>query len=356
MRLFLTVLVLMLAVQLSLIAQPVKYSNEFLSIGVGSRAMSMGKAVAASSNDLVSGYWNPAGLARMEHSLQASFMHSEYFAGIAKYDYGAFAKKIDSVSTISLSVIRFGVDDIPNTINLINSNGQIDYSQVTRFSAQDYGIFLSYGRKLGIEGLTVGGSVKVVRRLIGDFANSWGFGIDGGVQYHVDDWRFGLMARDVSTTFNAWSYSLNERTKEVFEQTGNEIPENSMEITMPRFVLGGARLIRFKKFTALAEANLEVTTDGFRNTLIKSDVFSIDPTFGLELGYNKIVFLRGGINNIQQVRERGVVTQTLQPNFGVGVDIFNVRLDYALTNVGEATGLLSHVFTIRVGLNPRQRM
>jgi len=346
---------LLLFVFNGLFAQTAKYSNDFLSIGVGARSLAMGRAVTSHINDVSSGFWNPSGLAGLQTDYQGLLMHSEYFAGIAKYDYGAFSKRIDSTSGLAVSVIRFGIDDIPNTINLINSNGQIDYSRISSFSAQDYGFYVSYGRKVKIPGLRLGGSAKVVRRTLGEFGNSWGFGLDAGLQYQRGKWNFGLLAKDISTTFNAWTYNIDESTKEVFLQTGNEIPENSMEITLPQFILGASRKFEFKKFSALFEINTVVTTDGMRNTFIKSDIFSVDPQAGLELGYQGLVFLRAGICNFQEIQDRGQRIQTAQPNFGLGVKLFNLRLDYALTNVGDATGLLTHVFSLRADFNSKSK-
>src|SRR6187399_964393 len=80
-----------------------KYSNEFLSIGVGARGLGMSGAIVASVNDVTSGYWNPAGLTLGKGDLQIGLMHAEYFAGIAKYDYGAFAAPIDATRTIGVS-------------------------------------------------------------------------------------------------------------------------------------------------------------------------------------------------------------------------------------------------------------
>src|SRR5690606_6069339 len=91
-------------------AQTRKYSNEFLKIGVDARAFGMANSVVGSVNDVTAGYWNPAGLNKMSSDFQVALMHSEYFAGIAKYDYVAFATHIDSQSTIGFSAIRFGVD------------------------------------------------------------------------------------------------------------------------------------------------------------------------------------------------------------------------------------------------------
>ena len=63
-----------------------KYSNEFLNIGVDASALGMSNAVVASSDDVNSGYWNPAGLVHLEDS-EAAIMHSSYFANIANYNY-----------------------------------------------------------------------------------------------------------------------------------------------------------------------------------------------------------------------------------------------------------------------------
>ena len=82
-----------------------KYSNEFLAIGVGARALGMGYAYTSACSDVTAGYWNPAGLLGVRGDLQIGAMHSEYFAGIAKYDYIGLAKPIDSASTIGFTFI-----------------------------------------------------------------------------------------------------------------------------------------------------------------------------------------------------------------------------------------------------------
>ncbi|HNH66391.1 MAG TPA: hypothetical protein PLB72_06070, partial [Bacteroidia bacterium] len=73
-----------------------KYSNEFLNLGVGGRALGMGGAQVSQVNDVTAGYWNPAGLVRSRGDIQLAFMHNEYFAGIAKYDYLALTAPIDT--------------------------------------------------------------------------------------------------------------------------------------------------------------------------------------------------------------------------------------------------------------------
>ena len=102
-----------------------KYSNEFMSIGVDAAALGMSNAVTASTADVNSGYWNPAGLTSIQSPLQIGAMHAEWFAGVAKFDYGAFAKTLNpnTNSVLGISIIRFGIDNIPNTLSLYNSDG-----------------------------------------------------------------------------------------------------------------------------------------------------------------------------------------------------------------------------------------
>ena len=89
-------------------SQAPKYSNEFLQIGVGAKALGMSNASVARVGDVTSGYWNPAGLVNVRSLVSVGLMHSEYFAGIAKYDYLGVAHALNPNTSIGLSIIRFG--------------------------------------------------------------------------------------------------------------------------------------------------------------------------------------------------------------------------------------------------------
>ncbi len=332
-----------------------KYSNEFLNIGTGARAQGMGNAHVAITDDVTAGYWNPAGLMQYKGPVQIGLQHSEMFAGITKYDYlGAVYPLADSMRTVGLSVIRFGVDNIPNTLSLYNSDGTVDYSRVTQFSAADYAVLLSYAQRTGIEGLTVGGNAKIIHRTVGQFAKAWGFGLDGGVQYrNRNGLRLGAMVHDLTTTFNAWSFTFTQKEKEALAFADNVVPIRSTEITRPKIVLGFGYQKQFGKFGVTATTDLNITTDGRRNVLISAKPFSIDPYIGLETSYNDMVFLRGGVNNFQKYTDsQGAPVQTMQPNIGVGIKLFKIRLDYAYTNVGNTSlNTYSHVISLIADLN-----
>ncbi|MBS1564399.1 MAG: PorV/PorQ family protein, partial [Bacteroidetes bacterium] len=326
-------------------AQFRKYSNEFLNIGTGARALSMGNAQVASVDDGTAGYWNPAGLANVKENPQLNLMHAEYFAGIGKYDYGSLAIPVNGGKrTIGLSILRFAVDDIPNTTLLVQPDGSINFDLITNFSAADYAFLFSLAQQAKLSGkgtLNFGINAKIIHRTAGDFASGWGFGFDAGLQYQHNNLRLGVVARDVTTTFNAWSYNLSESDRQVFYATGNEIPTRSTELTAPQLLLGGSYTFKLtKSMNLLAEANLNLTFDGKRNTVLATNTMSVDPRLGLELALKNAFFVRGGINNFQRALDENDSTNQkkiwiYQPSIGAGFRIGSVEIDYAFTNLAN---------------------
>lgn len=334
---------------LSLQAQTVRnYSNEFLNIGVDAAAFGMANAVVASTGDVNSGYWNPAGLVRIEDK-ELSLMHASYFANIANYDYGAFAMPLDKESAIGFSLIRFGVDDILNTTQLIDAQGQVDFNRISLFSTADYAATVSYARYLPLDGFSFGVNAKVIRRIIGDFASAWGFGFDAGLQFERNKWQFGIMARDITTTVNAWAID-EDRFADIqgaVEGQNQELPEKT-EITLPKLTIGGAREFIYRHdFSFLAEVNFN-----FRfaqtNDLVSTSSFSMTPAAGLRFGYLDMVFVRAGMGNFQSaVQLDGNEVTTFQPNIGLGFKYKGIQVDYALTDIGDqSVALYSNVFSV----------
>lgn len=336
-------------------AQVYKYSNEFLSLGIGARSLALGGTGVAAPGDAFSTYWNPAALVEIKDNIQIGFMHNAQYAGIAKHDYGSVTFKQNQESVMALSFIRYGIDDIPNTLNLFQS-GVADYSRIVNFSAVDYAFIGSYARKLKIEGLSVGGNVKIVRRVVGDFANAWGFGFDFGAKYTYKKWVVGAVLRDATSTFNAWKYTFSEQDKQVFVATNNQLPTNNLEITVPKLAIGGTRKFTFKEemFSVRPEVNMDFTFDGKRNTYFGSSFASADVKGGLELGYKEFVFVRMGVNQFQQVKDiSGRTNFSAIPSLGVGLKLTNMVIDYALADPGSASGTLpfSNVISVRLNIN-----
>ncbi len=321
-----------------------------MNIGVDAAALGMSNAVIATTNDVNSGYWNPAGLVHLEDN-QIALMHSSYFANIANYNYIAYAKPLDDRSAIGFSIIRFGVDDILDTTQLIDEQGNVNYDNINLFSAADYGFTFSYARKLPIEGLNYGINAKVIRRIIGDFASSWGFGFDLGVQFERNDWKFGVMVRDITTTFNAWAINEDRLTdiKDAIPGENQEAPEGT-EITLPKMQIGMSKQFVFNyDYTLRTELDLNIRFEQ-NNDIISTSFASINPALGFEFGYTDMVFLRAGLGNFQTELQIDNTEQlSFQPNFGVGFKYRGIQIDYAFTDIGDqSAALYSNVFSVKL--------
>jgi len=322
-----------------------------MNIGVDAAALGMSNATVARTNDVNSGYWNPAGLIKLEDN-QLALMHSSYFANIANYDYAAFAMPLDDKSAFGISLIRFAVDDILDTTQLIDEQGNVNYDRISLFSTADYGLTFSYARDLPLEGLSYGVNAKIIRRIIGDFASSWGFGLDAAIQFESNNnWKFGIMARDITTTFNAWNINEDEfaKVQNAVEGQNQELPETT-EITIPKLQLGVAKLYRFHyDYTLEAELDLNVRFEQ-NNDVISTSFASINPALGLEFGYIDMIYLRTGVGNFQnELQIDNSEDLTFQPSFGVGFKYKGIQVDYAFTDIGDqSVALYSNVFSLKL--------
>ena len=233
-------------------------------------------------------------------------------------------KKKDG-AVLAFSIIRFGVDDILDTTELIDSNGNIDFNRIQLFSAADYAFNFGIGSTVKkVPNLHVGLNAKIIRRTVGNFASSWGFGLDAGIQYQLGSWQLGLMARDLTTTYNLWRFDHDnfEKIRAAIPNQNQELPEKN-ELTLPKVHFGVAKKFQLKNknFHLLSELDMH-----FRfaetNDLISSSSASMSPSLGFQLDYGDLVFLRAGVGNFQSITEfDDSKTLTLEPNIGLGVPL-----------------------------------
>lgn len=330
-----------------------KYSNEFLNIGVDAASLGMANSVVSNTNGVNAAYWNPAGLIGIK-DYQGAIMHASYFANIAQYDYIGFAMPLQNNAALGISVIRFGVDDILDTTNLIDNQGNIVYDNINLFSAADYALQLSYAKRNIFKKIDMGVNAKIIHRRIGKFATSYGFGFDAGIQMHRDDWHFGVMLRDITTTFNVWNIN-----KDKFAQIQNALPANSeanqelpetTEITIPKAQFGVTKDWNITRDIGLRTALEMNVRFAETNAFLSSSYMSLEPSFGFEADYENMVFIRGGVNNLQKETYFDE-TQSFswQPNIGVGFKYHGIQVDYALTNIASiGSALYSNIFSVKV--------
>lgn len=313
-----------------------KYGADFLAGGVGARALGMGGAFISVSDDVYSGFWNPAGLAEVTE-MEASYMHAERFSGIVSFDYAGFAMPFSERSVIGVTLIRSGVNDIKNTLDAWdperNQPKPNPESFITTFSAADYALFVSYGKKVN-ENLSIGVTSKIIHRSIGDFASAWGYSMDVGVRLNTGKWLFGATLQDATTMLQSWSVNAGSLSnlKQIF---GDDLPEGGTEIVLPVLRLGGSRYLDFPNARLLLSMDTDVAFDGFTSNAFSAGNASFHPRLGAEYTYAELVSLRAGLNRIQSVKGEGL---DLTPSIGAGINIGSAKIDYGF---GDFAGLVS---------------
>ena len=333
-----------------------KYSNEFLNIGAGARGLAMGGAVISNQRDVYAPMWNPAGLVGVDRDWQGAAMHAEYFESIAKYDYLAYAKPLDNNGGVfAISLVRLGVDNILNTTQMIDPEGNIDYDKITSFSQSDYAALISYAfNPGGNQKLDVGVNAKLVYRNVGKFASGYGFGFDIGAIYHSDNgWNYGAVMKDVTTTVNFWTVNQKELSAVVNGEEFNPAPKDKLELTMPKLNLGMSRNFEINRdLELMPEAGINVD---FAKTaaLISTEFASITPYAGAELKFQDMIFVRVGVNRFQNITDIENLKRkvSFQPSAGIGIKYQGLTLDYAITNSGiGGSNFYSNFFSLKLDM------
>ena len=342
-----------------------KYGADFLAGGVDARALGMGGAYVSLAHEVSAGYWNPAGLSGLSYP-EISYMHVERFAGAVSFDYGAVAMPVTARSTVGISAFRSGVNDIVNTLSAWNPDrGQPlpNYeSRITRFSAADWALFVSYSRQVSGR-LSVGVNFKGVHRSIGDFASAWGYSMDVSARYRMGPYRFGAVIRDLTTMLQSWSINpsafevnctnpvddqpfeacLNDngsliennaaRYRAVFDQ---RIPQGGTALVLPVARLGSGAVWPVGDGHELtAGLDVDVAVDGQRAFVPNIGDVSFHPRLGMAFRYAGVVELRGGIQRLQIGDPIGV---DVTPSVGAGLDLEQVSVDFSF---GDFAGLVA---------------
>lgn len=300
-----------------------KYAGEFMAIGVGGRALGMGGAYVAAGGDVTSGYWNPAGLARINYP-QGVLMHQELFGSIVNYNYAAVAIPYEEDMTFAVSAVRLSIDGIPDTRNagrdretgevidyndpawrIIHPNWDLDVSKITEFNNTDWAFYLSFAKRYS-EDFYWGANVKIIRRDLAEYSAT-GIGFDVGAWYSPYENLFlGANLQDITTTYVAWSTGRNE-------------------LISPTAKIGAAYQLKFLGLNFLPALDFDVRFEGreFASNFNVGPV-SFDVHSGLEIDYANTIAIRGGYNDLKQF------------TIGAGIKLPKLNIDYSFARFNQS--------------------
>jgi hypothetical protein len=326
MRMYRQVIVFLVFLASSASAQTIaKYAGEFMAIGVGGRALGMGGAHVALVNDGTSGYWNPGALARIDFP-EAIVMHEERFGSLINYDYASVAIPYGADASLGVSVLRLGVDGIPDTRNAwVDNNGngvfdnadRLDYDKITYFNSADWALYFTYAKRSSQE-FFYGANIKVIRRTLAD-QSATGIGFDVGALYSpMANLFLGANAQDITTTLVAWSTGRNE-------------------LVSPTLKLGAAYSIGLLGGHLAPALDVDVRFEDRRFASVASvGPVSFDPHAGLEFDYKSTIAVRVGYSDIKQL------------SVGAGLHLHMLDVDYSFAKFsGDESLGNTHRISIR---------
>jgi hypothetical protein len=306
-----------------------KYAGEFMSIGVGGRALGLGSAYVAIANDVSAGYWNPAGLSHISYP-EIMLMHDERFGGLMNYDFGAVALPYGTDASIGISVIRLGIDGIPDTREalidftgggILDDAARLDYDRITEHSWADWVVYLTYSKRSS-DRFSYGFNVKLVRRDFIEYHGT-GIGFDAGIWYNPTGNLFlGVNAQDVTTTLIAWNTGTNDLVSPTLKIGSGYMFE----------VLGG-------RVIPLVDLDLRFENRRFASNMHLGPV-SVDFHAGMEYSVANLFALRAGYNDIGNM------------TLGAGIQLPKLDLDYSFAQF-DRTGQLgnTHRISLRITLS-----
>lgn len=128
----------------------------FLTIPVGARATGMGGAFVAISQDATSGYWNPAGIAKLNGN-QINVSHTPWLVNTS-HNWLSLAMNFgDNAFGISINQLDYGTEEITTAENPMGT-GQ-------NWEAMDIAVGISYSRNL-TDQFSFGATVKYIEQKI----------------------------------------------------------------------------------------------------------------------------------------------------------------------------------------------
>ncbi len=306
----------------------------FLEIGIGARAVAVGGAFAAMTDDISALYWNPAGLHHI-NNFELLMNHVNWIIDI-NLDYFGLAKNIPGIGVLGFSVTAVTMDEMKvRTVTQPDGTGE-------RFSSGDFAFQLTFAKKI-TDRFALGVSVKSVYEHIWHM-NSHSFAMDFGTMYRTDlnGMILGMSISNFGSSMKMIG-SDNEIFADVDKVNGGNNDKIRASLESGRFPL--PLLFRFGIMLPLhisEEQLLRLTIDGIHPNNNYESV-----NVGMEYTYSGKYSVRAGYNSLFLKDGEGGLT------IGAGLNLspyenFALLLDYAWQDLGRLNNM--HFFSISLKL------
>jgi hypothetical protein len=277
---------------------------DFLMIGHGARAASLGGAYTAMASEATAAYWNPAGLSGLEGS-EVTFGHFAWFQDIT-VEQASFGFPLgESFSgALSATYVNYG------TIQGYDISGQSSGDIVAYDWAGGISLAMALSERLS-------------------------FGLTGKyVSQRLDDITASAFAGDIGIRFSGESFAIGATVVNL----GSEMKYDQATEKLPT----AARLgVMFRPFSEAVATSLEI------EQRLQGDLYVRQ---GIELGFDEMYFLRAGLDYLPAQDGRRLATGI---SAGAGLRLSFAEFDYAFTPDDKSTSEDLHRFTVTFLLGSR---
>lgn len=306
---------------------------QFLKIEVGSRAIGMGGAYVAVANDVSSIYWNPAGLTGVGPNGGVSFVHTEWLAE-TNFDFAAAVIKAGKVGVFGLSFTSLSMPDM-KVRSEFEPEGTGEF-----FSAMDMALGVTYARRL-TDRFSLGFTGKYIRQQIWHMSAST-VAFDVGMLFKTDfDWL------TLGMSISNFGPKMQYTGKDIFvnyDFTQDQFGDSeSIFANLQTDKWDLPLLFRFGLALELLKQEMNQLTAAVEARHPNDNTESI--SFGLEYGFRKRFFLRGGYQSLFE--EESEKSFTLGTGFLYYISpTIPFLLDYAYADWGRLNNV--HRFSLEM--------
>ncbi len=302
-----------------------------------------GIALVGANTEFLTGiealYYNPAGLGRLDHAVEAEISHMQYIADI-NVEYGAVGVQAGDFGTLGFSIKSLVFGDIPVTTEQYPDGTGQTYSPSYLNAGLTYSKLLTDRISVGVT------ATMIAEKIMSTSATGIAFNV--GIQYMnlgVPGLTLGVVVKNIGPTMTFDGSNLLRTATGASDLRGPQM----LKVEAASFDLPSAVEIGVGYQRKLDEQNAVLIGGMFRNNNSQDDEYAL----GAEYSFNNTLFVRGGYSFAPQAGQ-DVTGANLYPfdyTLGAGVHYpvggVDLTFDYAYRHVKYFDA--NHAITLRLG-------